>query len=148
MNPVVSPQDALVAIMLTTSAADERLSTIELLSITRIIDHLPAFQDYEHERIRMVSGWVFEMMEVDDGLDAIIGLAKDALPDGFNETAYALACDVAAADGSVPMTESHWLQILRQELAVGRLPAAAIERAARARHLRLPGQEPGQPAQG
>ena len=38
MPPTLSAQDALVAIMITTSAADERMSTLELLSINRIIE--------------------------------------------------------------------------------------------------------------
>jgi hypothetical protein len=138
MPPTLSAQDALVAIMITTSAADERMSTLELLSINRIIEGLPAFDGYEPERLRTVSGVVFEILDAEDGLDAIIGLAKEALPEGFNETAYALACDVVAADRQVRFPELRWLEILRRDLGVGRLAAAAIERAARARHLSLP----------
>lgn len=38
MSTVLSPQDALVAVMIATSAADEEQSAQELLSIDRIID--------------------------------------------------------------------------------------------------------------
>ena len=91
MSPTLSPQDALVAVMITTSAADERMSTLELLSINRIIEGLPVFDGYDPERIRQVSGIVFDILDAEDGLDVIIGLAKETLPEGFNETAYALA---------------------------------------------------------
>lgn len=134
MTSSLSLQDALVALMVTTSAADERMRASELLSITRIIDGLPAFEGYEKDRMRNVAQTVYEMLEPDDGLDAIVGLAKAVLPPGFNETAYALACDVAAADGEVHIHEMRWLALLRKELDVDHLAAAAIERAARARH--------------
>src|SRR3546814_1329947 len=60
-----------------------------------------------------------------------------ALPEKLKETAYALALDVAAADGAVSQEELRMLEMLRHRLAVGRLPAAAIERGARARYMRL-----------
>ena len=36
----------------------------------------------------------------EDGLDAVFGLIKEALQN-YNETAYALACDIAATDGKL-----------------------------------------------
>ena len=45
---------------------------------------------------------------------------------------------MVAADRQVRFPELRWLEILRRDLSVGRLAAAAIERAARARHLTLP----------
>ena len=60
-----------------------------------------------------------------------------SLPEKLRETAYALACDVAAADGTIAQEELRLLEIIRHELRVGRLPAAAIERGARARHTVL-----------
>jgi hypothetical protein len=80
---------------------------------------------------------VGDLFEEEDGLDALIGLVEQALPDHLRETAYALACDVAAADKRVNIYELRLLELLRDELRVGRLAAAAIERGARARHQRL-----------
>jgi hypothetical protein len=74
------------------------------------------------------------MLSEEDGLDAILGLVKEALPPHLNETAYAMACDVAASDGVVRLAELRFLEMVRDELGVGRLAAAAIERGARARH--------------
>ena len=72
-----------------------------------------------------------------DGLDALFGLIREALPDRLFETAYALACDVAAADGTIREAELRLLEEIRYELKLDRLHAAAIERAARARHMGL-----------
>ena len=61
---VFTPQDALVATMVTTSAADERISANELLSIDRIIHALPAFVGYDEDRVRHVSQTVLDMLSV------------------------------------------------------------------------------------
>ena len=52
----------------------------------------------------------------------------------LRETAYLLACDVAAADGDATEEELVFLQQLRIALEIDRLVAGAIERAARARY--------------
>ncbi|MEM7547851.1 MAG: tellurite resistance TerB family protein [Pseudomonadota bacterium] len=137
MTAVFSPQDALVAVMIATSAADAHQTTEELLMIDRIIDALPAFEGYDKDRLATVNAVVGELFSEEDGLDALIGLVGEALPERFNETAYAVACDIAAADGKVAMTELRFLEMLRHDLSVGRLAAAAIERAARAKHQRF-----------
>ncbi|MEM9813940.1 MAG: tellurite resistance TerB family protein, partial [Pseudomonadota bacterium] len=136
--PPMSPQDALVAVMITASASDETVTTPELLSIMRIVDSLPIFETYDRERISAVSRTVFDLLEVEDGLDALFGLVRDALPKSVYETAYALACDVVAADGKAAAEELRLLEEVRHELEIDRLHAAAIERGARARFAHLP----------
>ena len=133
----LSPQDALGAVMIATSAADETMTASEFREIASIVDLLPVFVGFDKDRIQQVGALVSDLFTEEDGLDALLGLIEAALPDHLRETAYALACDVAAADGSVAMTELRMLEELRHELRVGRLAAAAIERGARARHQRV-----------
>ena len=130
-----SPQDALVAVMIAVSASDENIRTAELITISEIVNHLPVFADYDDARIREVAATVFELFGEEDGLDALFGLVRDALPERLFETAYALACDVAAADGRLRESEMALLEMIRDELELDRLHAAAIERGARARHI-------------
>ncbi len=130
----MSPQDCLVAIMVAVSASDETIRTAELVKIEAAVNMLPVFADYDIDRTRRISQVVFDLFEQEDGLDALFGLVRDNLPERLNETAYALACDVAAADGSLAETELRLLEEIRYELNVDRLHAAAIERGARARH--------------
>ena len=137
MSASLSPQDALVAVMIAISAADEHQTTTELVLIDALINAAPAFDDYDKDRIAPVNQVVRELFSEEDGIDALIGLVAEALPERFYETAYALACDVAAADGTVRMTELRFLEMLRHDLKIGRLAAAAIERAARARNQRF-----------
>lgn len=131
----LSPQDALVAIMIAVSVSDESIKTSELVTIERIVNHLPAFAGYDADRIKIVAQIVFDLIEEEDGLDALFGLVRAALPERLNETAYAMCCDVAAADGRLQETELRFLEEVRHEFDIDRLHAAAIERGARARHL-------------
>ncbi|NEX46944.1 tellurite resistance TerB family protein [Pseudotabrizicola algicola] len=134
--PSLSPQDALVAVMVAVSASDEQMRTSELVAIQRMVNHMPVFNAYDSDRIRTVSQTVFDLFEEEDGLDALFGLIRDALPERLRETAYALACDVVAADGKLRDMELRMLEEVREELAIDRLHAAAIEWGARVRHLR------------
>ena len=63
--------------------------------------------------------------------------SETTCPEGLNETAYALACDVAASDGHIYEGELRLLEEMRYELQIDRLHAAAIERGSRARHMTL-----------
>ncbi len=132
-----TPQDALVALMITVSASDATIRTSELLTIQSVVNHLPIFAGFDEDRIEAIAQTIFDLLEEEDGLDAIFGLVKNAIPITHHETAYALACDVAAADGNVMQSELQLLRELRYELDIDPLHAAAIERGARARHLTL-----------
>lgn len=133
----LSPQDCLVAVMFAVSASDENIRTAELLRIETSVNHLPVFADYDMDRTKMVSQVMFDLLSEEDGLDALFGLVRENLPERLWETAYALACDVAASDGLLDATELRLLEEIRHELNIDRLHAAAIERGARARHLTL-----------
>lgn len=133
----LTPEDCLVAMMMATSASDENIRTSELVKIEAIVNHLPVFSDYDTDRIKAVSQTVFDLFSEEDGLDALFGLIRDNLPVKLNETAYALACDVAASDGDLGNSELRLLEEIRYELNIDRLHAAAIERGARARHMTL-----------
>ena len=135
--PSLSPQDALVAVMVAVSASDETIRTAELVAIERTVNHMPVFAAYDIDRIRVVAQTVYSLFEVEDGLEALFGLVRDALPERLFETAYALACDIAAADGVLHQPELRMLEEIRGELAIDRLHAVAIEWGARARHATL-----------
>ncbi len=131
---VLSPQDCLVAVMVAISASDENIRTAELVKIQSNVNMLPVFADYDIDRMNQVSQTVFDLFDQEDGLDALFGLIRDSLPSRLFETAYALACDVAAADGTLGETELRLLEEIRYEFNIDRLHAAGIERGAGARH--------------
>ena len=130
-------QDALVAMMIAVSASDEEIRTAELVTIQRIVNHLPVFADFDQDRMARISTSVLALFTEEDGLDALFGLIRESLPEKLFETAYALACDVAASDGKLTDQELRILEEMRYELNIDRLHAAAIERGSRARHTTL-----------
>lgn len=133
----LSAQDALVALMMAVSLSDKSVGTAELVTIEALVNNLPVFANYDADRMQNVSKTVFDLFEEEDGLDALFGLVNQALPEKLHETAYALCCDVAAADGLLGQTELRMLMEIRYQLDIDRLAAAAIERGARARHITL-----------
>ena len=134
-SSLLSAQDCLMALMIAVSASDENIRTAELVKIQTQVNHLPVFANYDVDRTNQIAQIVFDLFEQEDGLDALFGLIRENLPERLFETAYALACDVAAADGQLAETELRLLEEIRYELNIDRLHAAAIERGARARHL-------------
>ena len=137
LAPVLSPQDCLVAIMIAVSASDENIRTAELVTIQSIVNHLPIFSKYDVDRIKAVAKLVLDLLGKEDGLDTLFSLVRNELPTGLNETAYVMACDVAAADGKLGQDELLMLSEIRHELSIDRLHGAAIEQAARARFRNL-----------
>lgn len=133
----LTPQDCLVAVMIAVSLSDANMRTSELVTIENIVNHLPVFADYDLDRVKTISNTVFDLFSEEDGLDALFGLIRENLPETLNETAYALACDVAAADGRTNEAELRLLEEIRYELEIDRLHGAAIERGARARYMSI-----------
>ena len=131
---MLSHNAALIYTMVLVSAADARMTDAELQTIGELVRHLPVFRDYDPELLVKTAEACAEMLDQDDGLDAAVALINDALTPALRETAYALACDIAAVDGIADQEELRMLEILRHELHIDRLIAAGIERGARARH--------------
>ena len=128
---------ALIYTMILVSAADRDMTEAEFTSIGDMIGHLPVFRDFDKAKISKTAASCVDLLNGKEGLDGVLKKIADSLPERFRETAYALACDVAAADGKVTEEEARMLDLIRFELKVGKLVAAAIERGARARHMML-----------
>lgn len=136
-NSVIDHHTALIYVMVLVSAADREMTDDELRTIGEIVNYLPAFRDYDSDRLSQDAASCADLLGAEDGLDTALALITEALPETLRETAYAVACDVAAADGLAKQEELRMLEMLRHALPVGRLPAAAIERGARARHTTI-----------
>lgn len=126
---------ALIYTMVLVSAADRDMTDAEMRTIGEIVQYLPVFDDFEFDDLPRIAQDCAALLDSDEGLDQTIEVIVGSLPDKLRETAYAVACDVAAADGTVKQEEMRLLEMLRHGLHVDRLAAAAIERGARARHM-------------
>lgn len=134
MSAPITPQTALIYIMVTVAAADRDMTDRELMAIGAVVRSLPIFCDYNQNLLPAMAEDCAQLLQQEDGLDTVFSLARNALSPRLRETGYAVAVEVAAADLKTGQEVIRLLQILQEKLEIDRLVAAAIERAARARH--------------
>lgn len=133
----LNPHSALIYVMVVVSAADASMSNAELHLMGDIVRTLPVFKSFPEEKLIAVSRECAAILQESEGLDAVLGLVKEALPKNLRETAYALGLEIALAETPVYAEENRVLQRLRTTLDIDRLTAAALEKAAIVRHARL-----------
>jgi tellurite resistance protein len=132
---IVPPQHALIYVMVMQSAADAQMSDQELGVIGDLTKHLPVFKHFDINELPEVARECAQHLAQDNGMMATLQIIKASLPERLRDTAYAVACDVAAADGKLADEEKRMLELLRRELSIDALHACALEWAARARYL-------------
>ena len=130
---MLDPHGALIYTMVIVSAADRDLPDSELQMIGDIIGQLPVFHDFDRNALPTLLNGCAEALGRDNGLEATLDEIGAALPPQLHETAYAIACDLVAADGEASQEEMRLLNLIRERLNIDRLIAFAIERGARAR---------------
>ncbi len=132
---MIDAQSALIYVMVISSAADSDMTDRELETIGDTVKMLPAFRGFDMEKLPHIARECADLLQDPDGLDKAFDMVKQSLPEQLLETAYALSCDIVAADGLATQEELRFLELLRYRLEIGRLEAAAIERGARARYM-------------
>jgi tellurite resistance protein len=130
---MLDPHGALIYTMVIVSAADADMADSELQAVGDIIGHLPAFRGFDRAKLPKLLNDCAAALAREDGLDTTLDAIKAALSPNLRETAYAIACELVAADGEASQEELRVLEMIRHRLNVDRLTAAAIERGARAR---------------
>ncbi|MEZ5981680.1 MAG: tellurite resistance TerB family protein [Parvularculaceae bacterium] len=133
----LTPQEAIIYLMVMTSASDGRISERELRTIGRVVRSFPLFSEGDEEALVETAEACGALMASDAGLHKVLEAAAMALPPHLAETAYAAAVDVVTADEGLEMTEIRILELIRDTLKVTDEGAQAIEHAARARHMTL-----------
>ena len=128
---------ALIYTMVIVSAADSDMPDAELRIIGDIVEDLPVFHDFDRQELPRVLNDCTDLIGREDGLEETLKAIKTALPAKLRETAYAIACDLVAADGEATQEELRILELIRHRLSIDRLIAVAIERGARARFQTL-----------
>lgn len=125
--PLPSTHEALIYLMVITSASDRDMTDVELARIGDVVRSWPVFEDFNQDRLIAIAQDCQKMLQEKDGLDG------KALPERLHDTAYAAAFEVAAVDLEMRMEELRVLQLIRRQLDLDTLTAAAIARGAKAR---------------
>lgn len=130
----MTPQDALVYTMVLVSAADRDMSDVQLDRLLGLVDRLPVFKRYSQRKLAATAAACAKLLASKNGLERTLAAIKKGLPARLAATAYALACDIAAAEGKVKIEEMQLLDMLADTLDVSRLEQEAIHFAAGARY--------------
>jgi hypothetical protein len=120
--------------MVLVAAAGEAITDGEIGVMSGLVQTLPVFRGFSADRLAAATDRAVELLREAEGLAHAGRLIRDSLPPRLRETAYALACEVAAADFFKDRASVAILELVRDELALDPLVAAAIERGARARY--------------
>lgn len=133
----LTPAEAVIYLMVMTSASDGCITETELRAIGRVVRSFNMFTEADEQALVQTSEAAGQLMASEGGLHKLIDSAAAALPGHLSETAYAAVVDVVTADDNLDMTEIRVLELIRDALKVSDEGAAAIEHAARARHMTL-----------
>ena len=131
--PLLSPHEALIHLMVITSASDRDMTDVELARIGDVVRSWPVFVDFNQDRLVAVAQACQKALHEKDGLEGVLARVAEALPERLRDTAYAAAFEVAAVDFEMRMEEVRVLQLIRLKLDLDTLTVAAIARAAKAR---------------
>ncbi|MEO1252171.1 MAG: tellurite resistance TerB family protein [Pseudomonadota bacterium] len=131
----LTPQEAVIYLMVMTSASDGSINDAELRTIGRVVRSFPLFSEADEANLVRIAEACGELMASDGGLHKVLEAAATALPKHLAETAYAAVVDVVTADENLDITEIRVLELIRDALRVEDDGAQAIEHSARARHM-------------
>ena len=137
MPEPLNHHEALLYVMVASSAADRAMTDDEFARIGEIVSNLPVFADCEEEGMVNTAEACEKILSADGGLQQVLQLVREALPEKLRETAYWVALEVADADRLVRPEEICFLDMLGDALGLDRTTTAAFERAIRARNMTL-----------
>jgi tellurite resistance protein len=130
-------EEALVCTMVLVAATGGGITDREIGMMAGLVQTLPVFRSFSSERLNVATEAAVNLLREHDGLNHAARLIRESLEPRLRETAYALACDVVAADGFAAQDSLRMLEFVKNELELDPLVAAAIERGARARHRQV-----------
>jgi tellurite resistance protein len=130
-------QTALVYVMILISAADRKMGDGELARIGDLVRRWPVFTGFNLEMLVPMAEDCASIVSEPQGVQTVLGLIGTAVPNELAETAYLLACEVAAIDTRFLKSEMQVLKLLRETLGLDRLTGAALELSAQVRNRQL-----------
>jgi hypothetical protein len=129
-------QEALVCTMVLVASAGG-ITDREIGVMAGLVQTMPIFHNFTSVHLDRATDTAVGLLREDDGLNHAGRMIRDALEPRLRETAYVLACEVVAADQFANQSTLQMLEFVMSELHLDPLVAAAIERAARARHQQI-----------
>jgi len=113
----LSKEESFVSIALAAVAADGIITQEEANGLIVGMMRMKMFRGYSSNQMGAVLNKCVNIVQK-QGVDALINLAKDSLAEDMRETAFAVATDLALADGEIAQEEKNILTKIQQALAV------------------------------
>lgn len=135
--PKPSAHEALIYLMVVTSASDKEMNDAELAHIGDSVRTWPIFMDYDPDKVIEAARECQKLLQEEGGLDKVFAMVLESVPLRLHDTAYAVAVEVAVVDREMRMEERRVLERLRSWLAIDADTARAIEISAKARYRTL-----------
>jgi uncharacterized membrane protein YebE (DUF533 family) len=130
---MLSAQEALVYTMVAAAESDREIDETEIKIIGDLVNHLPIFRGLDRATTTRMATACSKLLARAGGRDRVFGQIREGLAPQLRDTAYAIACDVIAADSRLNRDELQTLERIRAELEVEPAMARAIEQVAKVR---------------
>jgi tellurite resistance protein len=115
--PVVDERDLFCSVLIATIDADGRVRQEEADQFFATLGRMAMYRDQsDEERSHMVDRVTSLVNKF--GTQAILDRANEVLSEGMKETVFAIAVDIALADGVVELTEKELLNQTKETLGI------------------------------
>ncbi|OPX61469.1 MAG: Tellurite resistance protein TerB [Methanomassiliicoccales archaeon PtaB.Bin215] len=113
----LSKEEAFAAVSLVAIAADGVITEEEARGMFVQFYRMRTFAGYNDNQMSSMLNKLINIIKK-QGLDALVGLAKESLPENMRATAFAVATDLALADGEIAEEEKRLLTKVQQSLGL------------------------------
>ena len=121
----LSPQEALVSLLIASARADGSVSAHEANSIEHVVAGMKLFRGHSHEGVQKVFATAAERI-TEQGISSVVQTAAAIVPKELGVTTFAIAVDLMLSDGGLSPKEEAFVEELRTLLNVERDTAGRI----------------------
>jgi len=119
------PQEGFAGVLLGVSACDGHIADEEVGTLVTMLSRMKMYQNVTSQRWRSMMDRLLGILKR-NGPEALIDKAVPAVPPELRETAFACACDLVLADGTVEPEEKEFINNLLNKLGIDGGRAATI----------------------
>lgn len=113
----LTKEEAFAAVSLASIAADGVITEEEARGLFGVLFRTKMFAGFNDKEMSAILNKLINIIKR-QGLEALVMLSKESLPEGLRVTAFAVATDLAFADGDVAEEEKKILTKIQQTLGV------------------------------
>jgi uncharacterized tellurite resistance protein B-like protein len=121
----LSPQEALVSLLIASARADGSVSAHEANSIEHVVAGMKLFRGLRHEELQRVFATAAERIK-EQGISSTVQTAAAIFPAELRATTFAVAVDLMLSDGELSRKEEAFVDELRTLLNIEGDTAARI----------------------